>query len=289
MKYIGGKYYYIKQLRPYFQKYNYDNLVDCFGGSGTISLNFNSNGITYLNELDQKIFYIYYNIKYHFNEFINHFNRYKKLFCNKQNNFIENYLNIILNKLKFSDIELSVLLILIPKLTYCGKIPFSKIRQKFNKINLISVDFIDRNKRRYHPSGFLLTDKKFNDIENEINNFSNTLTKTEIYNLDYQEFIKTLIKENKIYKEKSLIYLDPPYFNTANLYFQNNSETFEIDLLEFLKYLDNNGFKFIMSNSYNETILNLFNCFSIETIKRFDCLKAICNKDSDAKECVIFN
>ena len=40
LKYTGSKYYYIKTLRPYFSKYNDDTLLDVFGGSGTITLNF---------------------------------------------------------------------------------------------------------------------------------------------------------------------------------------------------------------------------------------------------------
>ena len=40
LKYTGSKYYYVKILRPYFSKYNDDTLLDVFGGSGTITLNF---------------------------------------------------------------------------------------------------------------------------------------------------------------------------------------------------------------------------------------------------------
>ena len=59
LKYMGSKYYYIKQYKHYFNTIKYDHLVDAFGGSATISLNFKGNKTTYLkNELDIKLYYI---------------------------------------------------------------------------------------------------------------------------------------------------------------------------------------------------------------------------------------
>ena len=99
-----------------------------------------------LNELDPKIFNLYHNIKYNLNDVLKHLYRYKKLFSNKSNYFIQSYLNIIINKLNLNDPELSVLLILIPKLTFAGKLPWSKSKQKFNKINLIKQIIVNMKK-----------------------------------------------------------------------------------------------------------------------------------------------
>ena len=70
-----------------------------------------------------------------------------------------------------------------------------------------------------------------------------------------------MIDNGKINPENSLIYLDPPYHDTYNGYFKKNENTFENDLLLFLRFLDINKFKFVMSNSYND--------FTIETFKEF--------------------
>ena len=71
-------------------------------------------------------------------------------------------------------------------------------------------------------------------------------------------------------KEKTLIYLDPPYKNVSNLYFKDNETNFEDDLLNLCNHLNQNGFKFLLSNSYNDYILDKFKDFSIDTIKWFD-------------------
>ena len=113
---------------------------------------------------------MYHNIKYNLNEVLKHLYRYKKLFSNKSNYFIQSYLNIIINKLNLNDPELSVLLILIPKLTFAGKLPWSKSKQKFNKINLIKTDYI--NMKKDLKNGFLLNENQFDNIEKLIINFN---------------------------------------------------------------------------------------------------------------------
>ena len=114
------------------------------------------------------------------------------------------------------------------------------------------------------------------------------LQHTEIYNLDYQDFIKKLIDNDKINPENSLIYLDPPYHNTYNGYFKKNENDFENDLLVFLRFLDTNKFKFIMSNSYNEFTIETFKEFNIDIIRSFDCMKNLADRSS-GKEIVVFN
>ena len=138
MVYTGSKYYYIKHLQPYFKKHRYTHLVDGFSGSGTINLNFNHT-TGYINELDPKIYYLHYNIKHNLQMILKHLDRYDKLFSNKSRYFIEGYLNTIINKLKIESEELSVLLLLIPRITFAGKLPFSKTTNKFLRINSLST------------------------------------------------------------------------------------------------------------------------------------------------------
>ena len=64
--------------------------------------------------------------------------------------------------------------------------------------------------------------------------------------------------------------------------------TFEDDLLNLCNHLNQNGFKFLLSNSYNDYILDKFKDFSIDTIKRFDCMKNLKNR-SNGLEVLIYN
>lgn len=71
------------------------------------------------------------------------------------------------------------------------------------------------------------------------------------------------------------------------MYFKNNEINFEDKLLEFMHFLNDRNFKFIMSNSFNKTILELFKDFTIQVITRVDALKT--NKDKLAKEVIVYN
>ena len=55
-------------------------------------------------------------------------------------------------------------------------------------------------------------------------NFNEVLQNTNIYNLDYIKFIMEILPN--LNKEKTLIYLDPPYNNVSNLYFKDNETIF---------------------------------------------------------------
>lgn len=176
MVYAGGKFFYIKQYREIFKELDYDHFVDCFGGSGTMSLNFNRSGIGYLNELDPKIHYVHYNIKNNYLEFVRIFNRYTKLFVDKSISFISAYLNIIINKLDIKSVELSVILVILSKISFGGKIPFSKVNQKFLRMN------INRSKL---CNTVLLYSKTLRLV----NSFHESLKNIEVFNLDYKDFV----------------------------------------------------------------------------------------------------
>lgn len=85
-----------------------------------------------------------------------------------------------------------------------------------------------------------------------------------IYNLDYKEFIKQVLKIEK--QEDCILYLDPPYIDSFKYNKDNILDNFP---LEIKYYFDNYNFnKVIMSNFKNDLIMDLYKNFNIKEVLR---------------------
>lgn len=84
----------------------------------------------------------------------------------------------------------------------------------------------------------------------------------KIYNLDYKNFIKKVLKEEK--QEDCVLYLDPPYINSFKYSKENMLSNFPIEIKQYFDNFD----KVIMSNFKNDEILNLYKDYNIKEITR---------------------
>ena len=84
------------------------------------------------------------------------------------------------------------------------------------------------------------------------------------------------------------MYLDPPHLNTHKRYTStyDASISFEEELLENLKQLDNNGVTFTLSNSNEDYFYENYNMFSIRAI---DSKVSFRSRINLGKECIITN
>ena len=86
-------------------------------------------------------------------------------------------------------------------------------------------------------------------IVDRINSFTSNAKNLELYNLNYKD-----IPIYNLNKEDTLFYFDPPYIVTTAVYNEKSnstegwSEQNETELLEYIKELDNKGYKFMLSN-----------------------------------------
>lgn len=91
------------------------------------------------------------------------------------------------------------------------------------------------------------------------------------------------------------VYLDPPYVpisNSANFtsYTKENfGKEDQIKLYNAFKILDERGCKVMLSNSYSDFILNLYNDFQINILKAKRAINSNANKRGEIKEVLILN
>ena len=84
----------------------------------------------------------------------------------------------------------------------------------------------------------------------------------KIYNLNYKEFIKEVLKEEK--QEDCVLYLDPPYINSFKYNKDNILDNYPLEIKEYFSIFD----KIVMSNFKNDDILNLYKDYNIKEITR---------------------
>lgn len=231
LNYEGNKFKLIPDIIKLLPK-KVNNFYDVFGGSGTVSLNvLGANSIHY-NDLNSNTFKIIKHL----------FKRDLKL-EEKINAEIERFNLEKGNKEKFYEYR-------------------DHVNTKKTAINLLTLSYYSfQNMIRQNSEGKInipsgLSKFNSNSISN-INKMNNRLAnlKINVHNMKFQDFIN-MVTEWGI-DENDVFYFDPPYAITTASYndgkrgFDGWDENSEVSLLEHIKFIDENGGKFLLSNVIN--------------------------------------
>lgn len=156
---------------------------------------------------------------------------------------------------------------------------YYKMRELYNSGNASGIEntglFIFLNKSGYNglyrvnskgqfnvPCGY-----KYKKIYNEerIRICSNLLQKVKLYNLDFRKFIE--IMKSNIGRE-ALVYLDPPYMDTFTGYTADAfNDIFQSELKNYCDIINEKNGLFLLSNSNNEFIKELYKNYHINYIE----------------------
>lgn len=252
LPYTGSKYKLLDQLLPLFSE-NIENFIEPFLGGCNIAQNIKAEKY-FLNDKLGKLVFLYhifkcYDPKSIIDKIESKISYYSLNKSNKESYlyFREQY-NLFPNNSYSSSIELLILLYF----SFSNHIRFNN-KGKFNvpfgqrefheqhKRNLIKlINFFQYKKQDIFLTGFL-----FND------------------------FLKNILKSSDINKEKSFIYLDPPYFNTTATYNENNwNIKDEEKLMDYIEKIIKLNIKFGLSNVFknnepiSEPLKDLLNKYS---------------------------
>nr|DAI83862.1 MAG TPA: adenine-specific methyltransferase [Caudoviricetes sp.] len=259
-KYNGKKYVLMEQLNDLFPS-DVDIFYDLFGGSGVVSLNCKYDSVIY-NDINEHTTTVLNYLLNNDTRIINKdlekiFQEYKLENKEHFNNFRKAY-NINPTPDKF--------LVLL-------QISFNNI-MRFNQKGEYNSTYGERN----------FTLKHYNEIVEFVN--ANKNKKIIIYNLNYNQLIKKITKND-------FVYCDPPYNITHAGYNHFRNETDEKMLYDNLDYLNNKGIRFALSNvlehnGKTNTILkewldkNNYNVYKLKNNKRKELL--ITNYEKEQNE-----
>lgn len=122
------------------------------------------------------------------------------------------------------------------------------------------------------------------DLISRINVISKFKNKIELYNKDAIKLMNHLIEENKISKEKTLFYLDPPYFAKGKELYKRNYETYDhAKLNHYLKQLV--GIKWVLSYDDVSFIRDIYQDIAFNGLK----VNHFASKAKVGKELLIFS
>lgn len=236
INYTGNKYKLIGQIIPLFPN-KISIFVDVFGGSGTVLINTKAEYYLY-NDVNPYISSIF-------------------------NGLVENDADIIVNKIEEIIIEY--------QLSKTNKEGFEKLRYDYNNgkndwitlYTLMCYSFNNQfrfNNQHQYNSSFGKNRSCFSNRQRQnIFNMKNSVSKNimvysdDFRNIDYTDF-----------DEHDLLYFDPPYYNSVGNYndgkrgFEGWTKEHEIQLLELLDGLDEQGTRWALSNNlkYENSILD---------------------------------
>ena len=243
LNYTGGKYKLLNQIIPIFPK-NLDLFVDLFSGGANVGVNVNAKRIVCVDKQKEII-------------------RVMDLFKKYEDGYIIDKLEKIIDKYNLSNSLLN------GYETYkctsdkgLGSYNKSKYLDLRNDYNSMVEDSVEKdflfltlviygfnNQIRFNSSGKFNMPVGKRDFNNSIRkNLKSFITKLKTKNI---EFINSDFREFAIETtDNTLVYCDPPYFLGTASYNENGGWTDkdEIDLLNYLSILDQNGVKFALSN-----------------------------------------
>ena len=243
LNYTGGKYKLLNQIIPIFPK-NLDLFVDLFSGGANVGVNVNAKRIVCVDKQKEII-------------------RLMDLFKKYEDGYIIDKLEKIIDKYNLSNSLLN------GYETYkctsdkgLGSYNKSKYLDLRNDYNSMVEDSVEKdflfltlviygfnNQIRFNSSGEFNMPVGKRDFNNSIRkNLKSFITKLKTKNI---EFINSDFREFAIETtDNTLVYCDPPYFLGTASYNENGGWTDkdEIDLLNYLSILDQNGVKFALSN-----------------------------------------
>lgn len=243
LNYTGGKYKLLNQIIPIFPK-DLDLFVDLFSGGANVGVNVNAKRIVCVDKQKEII-------------------RVMDLFKKYEDGYIIDKLEKIIDKYNLSNSLLN------GYETYkctsdkgLGSYNKSKYLDLRNDYNSMVEDSVEKdflfltlviygfnNQIRFNSSGEFNMPVGKRDFNNSIRkNLKSFITKLKTKNI---EFINSDFREFAIETtDNTLVYCDPPYFLGTASYNENGGWTDkdEIDLLNYLSILDQNGVKFALSN-----------------------------------------
>ena len=264
IKWAGGKKQLLEQIDEYLpQKFN--NYIEAFVGGGALFfyllpnkaflIDNNEELINCYNVIQNKVKDLIISLKKHKNE--------KEYFYKIRN--IDRNPQEYNNK---SDVERASRTIFLNKCCFNGlfrvnsrgefNVPFGKYKNpKFcDKENLLTVNKVLKNIR--------------------------------IVNGDFQECLKFVKKDD-------FVYFDPPYqpisetSNFTSYTKENFSKKDQVRLFEVYEELDNRGCRLMLSNSYNDFILELYDNFNIKTVYAKRAINSDATGRGEIKEVLIIN
>ena len=217
---IGNKKVIAKELIKYFPKH--DIYIEGFFGAGGLFFNKELAKKSILNDLDDKVFNLYQVV-------LNHKEEFKQQI---EDLLLHGSLFEYWKKNKEQDpIKKAVRFIFLSNFSFMGKMDcFSlKCNTSFhNKENIINM-----------------LDQTYNKLK-----------KCYFHNKDIVKFLNALPLKGKLnkYKDKSFIYLDPPYIETSNNY--NQDKFTKEKFIEMLETVINMNVKFAISEFNNQFVID---------------------------------
>ena len=243
LNYTGGKYKILNQIIPIFPS-DIDLFVDLFSGGSNVGVNVEAKRIVCVDKQEEII-------------------RVMDLFKKYEDGFIISSLEKIIEKYQLSNSLLNGY-----EMYNCtsdkglgsyNKSKYLELRRDYNNMKdnttekdllfLTLVIYGFNNQIRFNSNGEFNMPVGKRDFNNSLRkNLKNFITKLKTKNI---EFIKSDFREFAIERtDNTLVYCDPPYFLGTASYNENGgwTENDEIDLLNYLAILDNQGIKFALSN-----------------------------------------
>lgn len=243
LNYTGGKYKILDQIMPFFPQ-ELDLFVDLFSGGSNVGVNVKAKRIVCVDKQKEII------------RVMNLFKKYEDGFViDKLEKIIEKYnlSNSLLNGYTQYNCTSD------KGLGSYNKNQYLQLRTDYNNIKYDSTDkdllFLTlviygfNNQIRFNSSGDFNMPVGKRDFNNSLRkNLKSFITKLKKQNI---EFVNSDFREYAIETtDNALVYCDPPYFLGTASYNENGgwTEKDEIDLLNYLTLLDEQGIKFALSN-----------------------------------------
>lgn len=245
LNYTGGKFKLLSQILPLFPS-DIDVFYDIFCGGANVSINVKSSQ-TYAIDINSKVIELY------------------NYFLVSERNTLINEIKLVIEKYGLSNSQRHTYdfygCTSSDGLASYNKEKFVKLKADYNDKNFkefskdllfyVLIVYGFNNQIRFNKKGefnISIGKRDFNQvIEGNLKKFLDKVHKTQIcfQTEDYASI------ENKLdYTKNNFVYADPPYLITTASYNESDGWNIkkEIDLLNFLKKLDDKGVKFALSN-----------------------------------------
>ncbi len=253
--YVGQKYPILNQILPYFpKKQSVNTFYDLFAGGGSVFINVNYQKIVAVDIL-QPLVQFYNLLKNNkFQTILENINKYS-IKSNDPDGYSQLRKNFNLTKN--------------PYMYYCLIASCNSNHGRFNSKGQFNQTF---GKRSVNPNMI----QKLQQYHKKIHN----IKKLSITHCQFD-------KLDNIFQQNDLVYCDPPYAQTDAGYNAQWTKMHELRFYDFLKILNKNKTKFIVSNTSihkgvkNESLINLCQQLKLKTINIDHSYQKVAKKKND--------
>ncbi len=267
LKWVGGKRQLINELTNYLPKgINSYEYIEPFVGGGALFFHLQSKKAT-INDLNSELINVYLMIKNNLEELISELTKHK--------NSTEYFYSIRSLDRDYSFNDLSNVF-KASRVIYLNKTCFNGLYRVNNSGEFNSPFGNYKNPNIINEPTLRAVNKYLN--ENDI----------KVFSLDYEKILTNL-------NEKSFVYLDPPYHPLSNgnnfTGYVQGGWTFkdQIRLKNNCDKLNQNGIKFMLSNSSSEFIIDLYKEYNIKRIMANRLVNSDASKRGEVEELIIRN